>query len=132
MSKENFKDFARLHPSLATSVNNNQTTWQKLYEMYDIYGESSSVWDSFLSSSVSKGSDVVSDVRAATSNSAKDVTLSDFMNTIKNVDLETVQKGIANIQKTIGLLQDMGLGGASKAVSPPAYEPRPMYRYFED
>lgn len=125
MSKEKFKDFARLHPSLATSVNNNKVTWQKLYEMYDIYGEKSSVWDDFLEP-------VRSTVQESVNTSAKDVTLSDFMNTIKNVDLETVQKGIANIQKTIGLLQDMGLGSASKAVTPPAYEPRPMYRYFED
>ncbi len=131
MSKESFKDFARLHPSLATSVNNNQTTWQKLYEMYDIYGERSSVWDTFMPTSTAADS-VVQATQTTSDSNLKDVTLSDFMNTIKNVDLETVQKGIANIQKTIGLLQDMGLGGATKAVSTPTYEPRPMYRYFED
>ena len=38
MSKESFKDFARLHPELATQVVNNKISWQKLYELYDIYG----------------------------------------------------------------------------------------------
>ena len=38
MSKENFKSFARIHPELANFVNTNQTNWQKLYELYDIYG----------------------------------------------------------------------------------------------
>lgn len=125
MSKENFKDFARLHPTLATHVNNNKTTWQKLYELYDIYGEESSVWNEYFP----KTTNNIANTRTNTSG-AKDVTLSDFMNTIKNVDLETVQKGIANIQKTIGLLQDMGLGSVKAAI--PAYEPRPMYKYFED
>lgn len=122
MSKENFKDFARLHPSLASHVNKNNTTWQKLYELYDIYGENSTVWDEFIAPTTSN--------IVPTSTPIKDVTISDFMNTIKNVDLETVQKGIANIQKTIGLLQDMGLGSAKTSV--PTYEPRPMYKYFED
>ena len=55
----------------------------------------------------------------------------DLFNTIKNVDLDSVQKGITNIQKTIGLLQDIGVGG-SKNVPEQVYRPRPMYKYFED
>ena len=46
------------------------------------------------------------------------------------MDLETVQKGITNIQKTIGILQDMGFGKEEVVKAP--YEPRPMYKYFED
>ena len=34
MSKETFKAFARNHPELATSVLKNNTTWQKLYDIY--------------------------------------------------------------------------------------------------
>ena len=48
---------------------------------------------------------------------------------IKNVDLESVQKGVTNLQKTIGLLQDIGIGAATKEK---VYEPRPMYKYFDD
>ena len=48
---------------------------------------------------------------------------------IKNVDLESVQKGVNSLQKTIGLLQDIGIGAATKEKS---YEPRPMYKYFDD
>ena len=47
MSKENFKSFARIHPELANFVNTNQTNWQKLYELYDIYGENSTVWNEY-------------------------------------------------------------------------------------
>ena len=54
MSKESFKLFARLHPELADSVINNNITWQKLYELYDIYGENSSVWNQYLNTTSSK------------------------------------------------------------------------------
>ena len=88
MSLDLFKQFARSHPELATNVMNNKTSWQKLYELFEMYGEM-----------------------------------------IKNVDLESVQKGVNNLQKTIGLLQDIGIG---TTVKEPKYEPRPMYKYFDD
>lgn len=122
MSKENFKSFARIHPELANFVNTNQTNWQKLYELYDIYGENSTVWNEYFPKNT-----------ITTVNNTKtlsNTTVGDFVNTFKNMDLETVQKGITNIQKTIGILQDMGFG-KEEAVKAP-YEPRPMYKYFED
>ena len=128
MSKENFKNFARIHPELATFVNNNQTTWQKLYELYDIYGEKSNVWNEYFSESQLNTTSTSSTTQ---NKPLKDATINDLINTIKSVDLETVQKGISNMQKTIGLLQDLGIGAASKGITN-SYEPRPMYKYFED
>lgn len=116
MSKENFKDFARLHPELANQVVNNKVTWQKLYELYDIYGENSSVWNPYFQ---------------ASKDITKDTTINDIVTTIKGVDLETVQNGIHSMQKAIALLQDIGIG-KGKDVAQSTYEPRPMYKYFED
>ena len=36
--KEEFKNFARLHPELVTYIKNGNMSWQKFYEIYDIYG----------------------------------------------------------------------------------------------
>lgn len=118
MSKESFKVFARSHPELATSVLNEKTTWQKLYELYEIYGENSQVWDGYLSRN-----NIISKASSATTS------IKDLISTVKNIDLDTVQKGVTNLQKTIGLIQDIGIGKVSKEAS---YEPRPMYKYFED
>lgn len=112
MSKEEFKVFAKKHPELATSVLNGKTTWQNLYQLYDIYGEKSNVWDNFLDSKQSKES------------------VRDLFQTFKNLDMEQVQKGVTNLQKTIGLLQDMGLGSKSPQNTLP--ESRPLYTYFDD
>lgn len=120
MSKETFKVFARNHPELATSVLKNNVTWQKLYELYEIYGENSQVWDGYFSKQVT-----ISDKTTAFSSSFKDL-----FNTVKNIDLDSVQKGVTNLQKTIGLLQDIGFSSASSKI--PTYEPRPIHKYFED
>ena len=49
MSKEAFKIFARNHPELATQVINDKISWQKLYELYEIYGEDGNIWNKYIS-----------------------------------------------------------------------------------
>ena len=66
MSKERFKDFARLHPELARSVLSNKVSWQKLYELYDIYGENSSVWNEYFDNNIdseNKLGDIMSTIK---------------------------------------------------------------------
>ena len=121
MSKESFKSFARSHTELANYVMNGKTSWQKLYELYEIYGENSSIWNDYFSSSVPA---TVGDLSTLPNN------IRDLMQNIKNIDLNSVQKGITNIQKALGLLQDIGLGNSSNHSN--AYEPRPMYQHFDD
>ena len=116
MSKESFKVFAKSHPELASYVNKGEISWQGLYDMYDIYGERSNVWNKYF---VNKSS-------VDTKTSFKDI-----IDTIKNVDLDSVQKGIQNLQKTIGLIEGLGLGKAASDVKE-EYQERPMYKYFED
>lgn len=122
MSKELFKDFARRHPELASSVMQGNATWQKLYELYDIYGENSPVWNNYFTNTQEK-------------EEKTPTTFKEFFNTFKNMDMDSVQKGVTNLQKTIGLLQDLGLAslGGSKAVgNTNVYQPRPLYKHFED
>ena len=118
MSKDAFKSFARSHPELATNVLKGNATWQQLYEIYEIYGENHSIWNSYVSST-SIGDNV--------SNSA--TTIKDFINTFKNIDMDSVQKGITNIQKTNGLLQDIGIG-KKEELTP--FEAKPIYKRFDD
>ena len=114
MSKETFKLFAKNHPELATYVINNQITWQKLYELYEIYGEKNDIWNNII---------------PKTDLSSSVASLKDIFNNFKNIDLNSVQKGITNLQKTLGLLQELGIGNKTSQLP---YEPRPLYQYFED
>ena len=113
MSKDEFKTFARTHPELAKNVMSGKTSWQKLYELYDIYGENSNIWDSYLSKPIEVAQS----------------SIKDMFNTIKNLDMESVQKGVTNLQKTIGLLQELGITSKKDNIG---YEPTPIYKRFED
>lgn len=121
MSKETFKIFAKNHPELAAKVIKGDTSWQKLYELYDIYGEDNSIWNNYFGQTLDR---IASDFQPST--------FKEFFNTFKNIDLDSVQKGVTNLQKTVGLLQEIGLGTKSSPPPQSTYEPRPMYRYFED
>ena len=116
MSKEAFKDFVRLNPSLATFVNNNSMTWQKFYDMFELYGASNSVWDEFLN------------VRTKVGINSFENSFKELVNTIRGIDLQKVQKGIDNIQKTISLVQDFGTNSNSNNV----YERREPFKRFDD
>lgn len=117
MSKENFKVFARQHPELATTVLKGNATWQQLYEIYEIYGENNNIWNNYFTQST-----ITENITTSAT------TFKEFMNTFKNLDMDSVQKGISNIQKTIGLLQDIGLNSRSNN----SYEAKPIYQRFED
>ncbi len=120
MSKETFKEFVRKNPKLIKYVNNNQMTWQKFYEMYDMYGEDNSIWNDYL-----KDDKEIKDV----SKIAQTIGFADFINWLKTVNLDGLQEGIGNIQRVLGIFQDF-----TKKDSTPKeeYKPRPIYKHFED
>lgn len=123
MSKESFKSFVKLHPELATQVMNHKSTWQDFYELYELYGEKGKVWDNYFGNTATIG----------VSSKQKSSSMTELINMVKNVDLDSVQKTVGSLQKTIGLLQDIGIGNTtSTATKASNYEPRPMYKYFDD
>ena len=91
-TKEKFKDFVKKNPVLLKHVQNGKMTWQKFYEIYDMYGEDSSAWKDYLTDNAS-----IPAVGAT-------VGLFDF---IKNLDLDSIQTGVNSMQRVVGLLQDM-------------------------
>ena len=45
---DEFKEFVKKNPSLLKSIKTGDMTWQKYYEMYDMYGEDKNVWNDYL------------------------------------------------------------------------------------
>lgn len=122
MSKEEFKSFVRKNPGLIKYVNNNSMTWQKFYEMYDMYGESNDIWNNYLNTT---SNNIVKTNTLSSSENA----FRELVNTVKTINLEKVQKGINSLQKTISLVQELG---SSNNTTPKEYERRPIYKHFED
>ena len=107
-----FKSFVKKHPNLNSYVTDGQMTWQKFYEMYDMYGEDSEVWQSYKTKE-----------RNTTS-------ITDIVNMAKNVDVDKLQDGIGSLQKAITLFSDLFLSKDTEAKS--TYKPRAIYKRFDD
>ena len=119
--KEEFKLFIKDHPELIKYVKSGEMTWQKFFEIYSIYGTNDNIWNKYFNN----------DEGSNTSNMPKDnMTVSDLIEMVKNVDLDSVQKNITNISKALGLVQSL----ITKEDLPETdmYTPRPLYKKFED
>lgn len=104
--KEEFKLFVRKYPSFANYVQSKSTTWQDLYELWDMYGDDDNVF--------SKYKTVSND-------------LSNVVNSIKNINMDNVRKNLNSVEKGIKMLQDF-----IKKDDAIPYEPKPIFKRFED
>lgn len=116
-SKEEFKNFVRQNPRLSNYVRKGQMSWQKFYEMFDLYGESSDVWNPYIKEEVA--------VAAASTS------IADTFAWLKKLDLDSIQEGINSLQRVVGVVGD--LTSKSTDTKPKEeYKPRPLYKHFED
>lgn len=133
MKKEEFKEFVKKNPILLKYIKNNEMTWQKFYEMYDLYGEDENVWKDYISNSKTQEK---SEIREDTTNIAKagiaGLTLSEVVNWFKSVDLDGLQEGIGSVQRVLGVVQDFSKKDSNKTSTRETYKPRPLYKHFED
>lgn len=121
--KEQFKGFVKKHKELITHVNGGSMTWQKFYEMWDLYGEDDDAWQQYLN----KKTNTTTDAKKA---EEKKIGLSDVFAYLKQIDMNQLQGNIETIQKGIGLVQ--GLIKKDDGVKTSSYTPRPIYQRFED
>ncbi len=119
---DNFKLFVKNNPNLITYVRNNTMSWQKFYELYDLYGEDNSIWDEYLNKDTT--------VNSTRTESKKSSKFSDILDMAKNLDTNKLQDGISSVQKAIGLIGDMLVKDKKPDAS--TYNPRPIYRRFDD
>ncbi len=114
MAKEDFKLFVRENKDLVDYVRGGGS-WQELYEVYSLYGSDSDVWNKYRTNN-----------KGVTNNNYK---LRDLMDMVKDIDLEKVRNGIDSIQKTISMIQDLGVKSTNNQNR---YEPRYRYQHLDD
>ena len=112
-TKEKFKEFVKNNPSLLKYVQNGTMTWQKFYEIYDMYGEDENAWQDYLT----------------VSSAGASLGLFVFF---KNLDLDSIQSGVNSMQRVISLFQDMSNKNNESHTNNEEYKPRPIYKHFED
>lgn len=122
MSKiDEFKLYVKKNPKLISYVKDGSMTWQKIYEIYDLYGEDNDAWNKFLSND---------NVTKETSKSSIS-SVGDIVRMVKNMDVDKVQEGITSLQKAVDLFSGLFVKDGAKT-NATSYTPRPIYRSFED
>ena len=120
--KEEFRSFIKDKPYLASYVQNGTMSWQKFYELFDLYGANNDVWNKY------------SDVRNTNLNDQ----LTKLSDLVKNVNLESIKGHISTAQKALDLVSDLTTKNASDALSTVTNltkgptQPRPLNKFFED
>ena len=120
---EEFKNFIKTKPELIKYVEDGSMTWQKFYEIYDIYGTDNSVWDKYK---------IEDRAIPGVADGINKIT-----NLVKNMDMESIKSHINTAQKAIDFMADLttkksnvpsGLGNLNKG----PVSPRPLNKFFED
>ncbi|MDD2434873.1 MAG: spore coat protein YlbD [Bacilli bacterium] len=117
---DNFKSFVKQNPGLIKYVKNNEMTWQKFYDVYNLYGEEESVWKDYLVKSDDRSQEVINNT-----------SINGFLNWLKAVDMDTVQEGVSSLQRVVGVIGDLTNKSSSAPVKE-EYKPRPLYKHFDD
>ncbi|MDD3341093.1 MAG: spore coat protein YlbD [Bacilli bacterium] len=123
--KEAFKEFVKENPRLLSFVKKGDMTWQKFYEIYDLYGDKDEAWKEYTETEDRS----VEEPKEAEETEKKEP--ADIMTWLKNIDLDSVQSGVNSLQRVVGLLSDLAAPEAVKTATD-TYKPRPLYKHFED
>lgn len=134
-SKSEFKEFVKLHPELIKYVKNNEMTWQKFYELYSLYDEDDSAWNTYLKKNNSNDIEK-NEIDNNFSSKMKDIPgIGELFNVFKNIKPEVLQQNINSIQKFLGFISDFigdSNGDSKNNKTRNIYTPRPTHKMFED
>jgi hypothetical protein len=110
--KEEFKLFAGKHPELVKYIKSGDASWQRFYEIYDIYGEDENAWKDYIGTN-------------------NDYNFKALTDKLKNIDINSIQEHITTAQKALGIVGEL-VGKGSPKVETEEVLPRPINKIFED
>ncbi|CDE49476.1 uncharacterized protein BN665_00522 [Firmicutes bacterium CAG:460] len=120
MKQEEFKNFVRTKPELIKYVQNGEMTWQKFYELYDLYGTDESIWNKYILRDRSGVEDSISKIT----------------NMVKNVNVDSIKSHINTAQKAIDFVSDLTkknpTPNIAENLTKGPVSPRPLNKFFED
>lgn len=114
--KDEFREFVKTKPELINYIKDGEMTWQKFYEIYDLYGSDEKAWKEY--------------ERKAPVNIPGNI--KEITNMIKNINVDSIQKHINTAQKALGVVQDLTTKSPTSPLPKGPTTPRPLNKFFED
>ena len=118
--KSEFKEFVKNNNYLVKHVKSGDMTWQKFYELFDLYGSEDDIWNDYKSDTEKKSG----------------INVESISNIVKKVDSDSIQKHIGTAQKALELIKDLtakeGAGAAIVSAAKGPLSSRPISKIFED
>lgn len=105
-----FKDFIKKKPFLKEKVKNNQTTWQELYERYDLYGPEDEIFTNQKEETTNPENKNSDDQQDKEKESKTDDSFSSFFNMISGIDVDKISDGLNGMKKILNILSEITTG----------------------
>lgn len=112
---EKFKEFIKDKEFLIDKVNNKETTWQNLYEIYDLYGESASIFN--------KPSEDFNQGKQENNSESK---VNSLLKAFEGVDVNKINENLEGVRKVLAVLSEFT---KKDDVKPKRTYDRPNNRY---
>ncbi|HZG61212.1 MAG TPA: YlbD family protein [Anoxybacillus sp.] len=93
-SVEQFKQFVKRHPKMIKEVRRGNKTWKEFYEDWYLFGEEDEIWERYKEAK-----------KAETSTSES--FMSKIVSSLKNMDVNNLEKHIASFQEAISAIQNV-------------------------
>lgn len=90
---EKFKEFIKDKEFLIDKVLNKETTWQSLYEIYDLYGEDASIFRNGDSQKIQEEKEEV-----------KDNKVNNLLKAFEGVDVNKINENLEGVRKILSVL----------------------------
>ena len=117
MSKmDDFKKFVSKKPYLKDKINKKETTWQELYEHYDLYGEDDEIFkDEENKEEESQGNQ-----------SSQENSINGLFDMLSGIDIDKIADGLNGMRKVLSILGELSSTKDDRNMKNP--KPKPFSR----
>ncbi len=122
---EEFKDFVRRNMYLKAAVDARLLTWQKVYELYDLFGENAEEFERIRQSMEPKPEEA--QVPPQSAGTASTASTYDILSILSSIDYNKVSNTIDQLQKILGVVKDF-----SHTEEPAENKSRKIFKRFND
>ena len=114
---DDFKKFVSKKPYLKDKINKKETTWQELYEHYDLYGEDDEIF---------KKEENNEESTQETNTSSQDNSINGLFDMLSGIDIDKIADGLNGMKKVLGILGELSATQEDKNMQNP--KPKPFSR----